>query len=150
MIDIEESIDVDKGVRTVYDQWTQFESFPQFMEAVESVRQLDDTHLHWVVEVAGRRREWDARVSQQTPDTLIAWASTSGPANGGRVRFESLGADRTRVTLQITYEPESLLEQAGELLGVVQAQVRRDLKNFKEFIEERDAATGEWRGRVAS
>jgi uncharacterized membrane protein len=128
----------------------QFESFPQFMEAVESVQQLDDTHLHWVVDVAGRRAEWDAVISQQSPDTVIAWTSTSGPANGGRVHFEALSPDRTRVTLQLTYVPEGLLEQAGEFLGLLQGQIRRDLKNFRTFIEERGEATGEWRGRVAS
>lgn len=146
---VEEATDVDQDITTVYDQWTQFESFPRFMEGVKKVTQLDDAHIHWVAEVGGRTKEWDAEITQQIPDDRISWSSTGGATNGGTVTFAPLGPDQTRVTLRMEYQPEDWLERAGEALGIVQRQVRQDLRNFKEFIEDRDEATGEWRGRVA-
>jgi uncharacterized membrane protein len=145
---IEQSIEVNAPVRTVYDQWTQFEEFPEFMEGVEEVRQLDEKRLHWVAEIAGRRHEWDAEIYEQTPDQQIAWRSISGVRNEGTVRFEALPENRTRVHVRISYEPESALEKVGTALGVASGRVKGDLKRFKEFIEARGTETGAWRGEV--
>lgn len=144
----EAAIELDIPVRTAYDQWTQFESFPSFMEGVEEVRQIDDTHVHWVAEIAGHRKEWDAEIIDQQPDKTIAWRSTSGDANQGSVNFESLGAERCRIRLAITYQPEGTAETVGAALGVVKGRVAADLRRFKEFIESRRTATGAWRGSV--
>jgi uncharacterized membrane protein len=146
---IEQSIEVDVPVRTAYDQWTQFEEFPRFMEGVESVRQLDDTHLHWVAEVAGQRREWDAEITEQHPDERIAWTSTSGQRNAGVVTFHRLADDRTKVMLQVDHDPEGLLDKAGDALGLVRRQTKADLTRFKELIEARGEASGGWRGDVS-
>ena len=142
------SIDVDLPVSTVYNQWTQFEDFPQFMEGVESVTQLDDKRLHWVAEIAGAREEWDAEIVDQEPDQRIAWRSISGTPNEGVVTFEPLGTDATRVTLDIDVEPRGIKEQIGEKLGFVSKQAEGDLKRFKEFVESRGMETGGWRGRI--
>ena len=147
---VEESIDVNQDITTVYDQWTQFESFPRFMDGVKSVQQPDDTHLHWIADVGGRTKEWDAEITQQIPDTRISWSSVGGAPNGGTVTFAPVSSNQTRVTLRLEYQPEDWLERAGEALGMVQRQVKQDLENFKRFIESRGEATGEWRGRVAS
>jgi uncharacterized membrane protein len=144
----QQSIDIDLPVSTVYNQWTQFEDFPQFMEGVESVTQLDDKRLHWVAEIAGAREEWDAEIVDQEPDRRIAWRAITGTTNDGVVSFESLGPDSTRVTLDLDVEPEGLKEKIGEKLGFVSKQVEGDLKRFKEFIESRGAETGAWRGNV--
>jgi uncharacterized membrane protein len=143
-----ESIDVEVPVRTVYNQWTQFEEFPRFMEGVESVKQIDDTRLHWVAEVAGKRKEWDAKITEQIPDERVAWTSTSGAKSAGVVTFHRLGENRTRVTLQMEVDPEGPIENAGAALGVLQRQVKADLERFKKFIEERGRETGAWRGEV--
>jgi uncharacterized membrane protein len=143
-----ESIDVDVPVRVAYDQWTQFEQFPQFMEGVERVVQLDDATLEWTAEIAGKVKHWRAEITEQRPDEVIAWRSTEGAQNDGQVRFESLGADRTRIESQVDVEPEGLVEKAGDALGVVERRVRGDLERFKEFIESRGQATGAWRGTV--
>lgn len=148
MTSITKSIDVNVPVRTAYDQWTQFESFPQFMEGVKEVKQLDNTHLHWVVDVDGKTQEWDAVVTEQIPDERVAWKSTSGQPNGGVVTFHRLGPDETRVTVQIDWQPQGVAEQVGSLLGFDDRQVEQDLKNFKNFIEQRGAPTGAWRGEV--
>jgi len=145
---IEENIDVNVPVRVAYDQWTQFESFPEFMEGVESVRQLDDTHLHWVATVAGKRQEWDAEVSEQVPDQRVAWRSTSGDANAGVVDFHRLGDDRTNVSLTMDVEPSDVIEKIGTAVGIAGSQVKGDLERFKKFIEERNSPTGAWRGEV--
>jgi uncharacterized membrane protein len=145
---VEQSIDVNVPVRVVYDQWTQFEEFPRFMEGVKSVTQLDDTHLHWVAEVAGEEKEWDAEIIEQHPDESVAWQSTSGARNAGAVTFHRLDDDHTRVTLQMDVEPEGIVETAGEALGFLDRRVKGDLKHFKEFVEERGAPTGAWRGNV--
>jgi uncharacterized membrane protein len=147
---VQKSIDVNVPVRTAYDQWTQFEEFPRFMTGVKSVRQLDDTRLHWKAEVAGRQKDWDARILEQRPDELVAWASTSGAPNAGTVTFERLGDDRTRISLLMEVDPEGALETVGEAVGVLDAQVAGDLQRFKEFIEGRGEPTGAWRGTVAA
>jgi uncharacterized membrane protein len=146
--DITESINVNVPVRTAYDQWTQFASFPQFMEAVEQVQQLDDTHLHWKVNVNGKTTEYDAVVTEQIPDERVAWRSTSGQPNAGVVTFHRLGPDETRVTVQISWEPDSATDKLGSALGFDSRQIKQDLENFKRFIEERGAPTGAWRGEV--
>ena len=148
MATIEKSIDVDVPVRTAYDQWTQFEDFPRFMEGIEAVKQIDDTHLHWVANVAGRRKEWDARITEQTPDQRIAWTSEGGARNAGVVTFHTLAPSRTRIMLQLEYEPEDLVETAGDQLGFMTRRVNGDLERFKRFIESRGEATGAWRGEV--
>jgi uncharacterized membrane protein len=146
--DVTETIDVDRDVRTVYNQWTQFEEFPRFMEGVDRVQQIDDRHLHWEVDIVGVDREFDAEITEQTPDQRIAWRSRTGVDQGGVVTFHPLNDEQTRVTLQLTFEPEGLVEQAGDTLGLVAARVKGDLKRFKEFIESRGSETGAWRGEV--
>jgi uncharacterized membrane protein len=148
MSTIEESIDIDVPVRAAYDQWTQFEEFPTFMEGVESVTQTDDTHLHWVAEIAGVKREWDAVITEQHPDERVAWTSTTGTSNAGVVTFHRLGEGRTRVMLQLEVDPEGVAEQAADKLGIIRGRATGDLKRFKELIEERGAASGGWRGDV--
>jgi uncharacterized membrane protein len=148
MSTIEESVEIEVPVRTAYDQWTQFEEFPRFMEGVESVRQVDDTHLHWVAEIAGQRREWDAEITEQHPDERIAWTSLGGQRNAGVVTFHRLADDRTKVMLQIDHDPEGLVDKAGDALGFVRRRAKGDLTRFKEMIETRGGATGGWRGDV--
>jgi uncharacterized membrane protein len=148
MSDHQKSIVVDRPLSTVYNQWTQFEDFPHFMEGVESVTQLDDKRLHWVAEIAGARREWDAEIVDQIPDQRIAWRSLDGTPNAGVVTFEPEGAGSTRVYLDLDVEPDGLIEQIGDKLGFVNKQAEGDLKRFKEFIEARNVETGAWRGSV--
>ena len=145
---IVESIDVDVPVRVAYDQWTQFEEFPKFMDGVKRVQQLNDTTLEWTAEINGVERSWRAEITEQEPDTVVAWRSTSGAKNDGRVSFEPLGANRTRVTLELDVEPDDAIEKAGDALGFVERQVKEDLRRFKEFIESRGTPTGAWRGEV--
>jgi uncharacterized membrane protein len=149
MASVEKSIEINLPVRPVYNQWTQFEEFPRFMEGVEEVRQLDDTHLHWKVTIDGKTEEWNAVITSQEPDREIAWRSTSGAENAGDITFTPLGQDRTRVTAAIGYKPEGVVEKAGDKLGVVSRRVEGDLKRFKDFIEARGMATGAWRGEVS-
>lgn len=149
MAQVTESIDVNVPIRTAYDQWTQFEGFPQFMGGVQQVTQLSDTRLHWKAEIAGRTKEWDAEITEQTPDQRVAWTSTSGARNAGVVSFQSLGADSCRVQLQMDVEPEGPLESAGASLGLLQRTVKDDLEKFKGFIESRGQETGAWRGQVS-
>ncbi len=148
MSTIEESIVVEVPLSTVYNQWTQFEEFPRFMEGVESVTQLDDTHLHWVAEIGGRRREWDAAITEQRPDERVAWQATSGATNAGAVTFHRLNDSQTEVMTQIEFEPEGALESAGDALGMVERRTKGDLERFKAFIEQRGTETGAWRGEV--
>lgn len=148
MSTVEESIEVDVPIRTAYDQWTQFEDFPYFMEGVESVVQTDDTHMHWKTKIAGVEREYDAEVTEQHPDERVAWRSVDGVTNAGVVTFHHLSADRTKVMVQIDWQPESLAEKAGAAVGADEMRVKADLKKFKKFIETRGTATGEWRGDV--
>ena len=146
---VEDSIEVDVPVSTAYNQWTQFEDFPNFMQDVLEVRQVDDTHLHWRARIAGKEEEWDAEITNQIPDRRIAWRSTSGPANSGAVSFESLGANRTRVTLRLSYQPRNALEKIGDALGAVKLETSSNLKRFAEFLESRGRETGAWRGTVS-
>lgn len=149
MAQIIENIDVDVPVNTAYNQWTQFESFPQFLEEVESITQIDDTHTHWKVSVGGVEREFDAEITEQHPDERVAWNSTDGDtAHAGVVTFHKLTDGSARVTVQIDWKPEGLLEKAGSLLGAATHAVKKDLRNFKEFIESRNTPTGAWRGDV--
>jgi len=148
MSTIVESIDVVVPVRTAYDQWTQFEDFPRFMEGVKSVKQLDDKTLEWKAEIAGIERSWTAEITDQKPDSNVAWRSTSGAKNAGQVTFQPLGDAVTRVTLQLEVEPEGAVETAGDALGFVERQAEGDLRRFKEFIEKRGTPTGAWRGEV--
>jgi len=149
MSNIEQSIDVEVSVRTAYDQWTQFEEFPRFMEGVEEIRQTDDTHLHWRTRIAGREKEFDAVITEQTPDQRIAWTSQGGPEHAGVVTFHRLDEGRTRVMVQMDYEPEGLIEKAGDVLGIVTSRVKGDLERFKEMIEQRGVESGGWRGEVS-
>jgi uncharacterized membrane protein len=148
MSKIESTIDVDVPVREAYDQWTQFEEFPRFMSAVDSVQQVDDTHLHWVATIAGVKKEWDAEITQQEPDQRVAWNSTSGAENAGAVDFHRLDDHKTRITLTMDVDPEGVVENVGSAIGVPERQVEGDLKRFKEYIEQRGVASGAWRGKV--
>lgn len=148
MANYEKSIDVHVPVRTAYNQWTQFESFPRFMDGVESVTQINDKTLRWKANVMGKTEEWSAEITEQTPDKRIAWASTSGARNAGVVTFHTIDEDTTRVMLQIDYEPQGMVENVGDALGMVERRMSGDLERFKEFIEARDTETGAWRGQI--
>ena len=148
MTTVERHIDIDVPVRVAYDQWTQFEEFPTFMDGIESVTQIDDRRLHWVAEVGGARREWDAEITEQHPDHRIAWRSVDGTENAGVVTFHRLNDNQTRVMVQIEHEPESLVEKAGSALGFDDRRVKGDLQRFKDLVEARGAPTGGWRGEV--
>lgn len=148
MSTIEETIEVGVPVRAAYDQWTQFEEFPRFMEGVEEVRQLDDTHLHWRASVAGDTKEWDAEITEQVPERLIAWRATGGYRNAGVVHFEPMAGDRTKIHLQLDHEPEGAVEKIGDWLGLAGRRAKNDLERFREMIEARGAATGGWGGEV--
>jgi uncharacterized membrane protein len=146
---IEESIELDVPVRTAYNQWTQFEEFPRFMNSVQEVKQLDDTHIHWRATVAGKTKEWDAEITEQIPDERIAWRSTGGARNAGVVTFHKLGDSRTKVMLQMDYQPETIDEKVGDALGGVKLAAKGNLKRFKQLVEGRGVETGAWRGTVA-
>ena len=149
MASVQESVDVDVPIKVAYDQWTQFESFPQFMGGVERITQLDDTHTHWVTKIGGVEREFDAEITEQHPDERVAWKSVGGDVrHAGVVTFHRLGDQDTRVAVQLEWEPEGAVEKAGSVLGVDERQVKADTKRFKEFIEERGAETGQWRGDI--
>jgi uncharacterized membrane protein len=147
---IEKSILVNVPVAVAYNQWTQFEDFPQFMNGVKSVAHLSDDRLEWVAEIGGIRRQWEARILEQTPDRKVAWAATSGATNAGSVTFEDVGGGQTSVRLVLEYEPEGLVEKIGDKLNVVENQAEGDLDRFKAFIEAEGYATGAWRGSVQS
>jgi uncharacterized membrane protein len=149
MATITTSIDVGVPISVAYDQWTQFEEFPQFMSGVESVRQIDDTHVRWVAEVGGERHEWTAEIVEQEPDRVIAWRSVEGIPTAGRVEFEPVD-DGTRVTVDMEYEPEGAKEKIGSLLGADERRVEDDLERFRELVEGRTTPTGGWRGSVES
>jgi uncharacterized membrane protein len=148
MSTIERSVEVAVPVETAYNQWTQFEEFPKFMEGVEAVRQLDERNLHWVAEVAGQHREWDAVITEQVPDQRIAWRSTEGTRNAGVVTFHRLGDDRTKVMLQLEFEPDGPVEHVGDLFGLVEHRAAGDLERFRDFIEVRGQESGTWRGEI--
>jgi uncharacterized membrane protein len=147
---VAESIDVAVPVRTAYNQWTQFETFPNFMSGVESIQQLDDTHTHWRVRIGGREREFDATITEQMPDERVAWKSTEGPTHAGVVTFHRLNDDETRVTVQLDWQPAGATEKVGSAIGMDDRQVKSDLKRFKSYIEQRGPGyeSGGWRGQV--
>ncbi len=148
MARIEESIEVEVPVTTAYNQWTQFEEFPSFMEGIEQVQQLDDKRLRWTAEFGGKREEWDAEITEQHPDHRVAWTSTSGKGNAGVVTFHRIADAQTRVMVQMDWEPEGVTEKIGATLGMDDRRVQGDLKRFKELIEARGSETGAWRGEV--
>ena len=145
---IEESIEIQVPVSTAYNQWTQFESFPQFMDGIERVQQKDDTHLHWVAEIGGDTREWDAEITEQRPDERVAWRNTDGKENAGVVTFHRISDATTRVMVQMDYVPEGITEKVGSAAGVPDRQVKGDLERFKRLVEGRGGETGAWRGEV--
>jgi len=148
MASIQESIDVQVPVRTAYNQWTQFEEFPQFMEGVKSVRQIDDTHLHWVAEVSGKEHEWTAEITEQRPDQMVAWKAVDGHGISGVVTFQPLSEGETRITVQMDHDTDGLVEQLGSALGFDGRRVKADLERFKDIVEGRGVETGAWRGEV--
>jgi len=145
---VQHTIDVNVPVRAAYNQWTQFEEFPRFMDNVKSVEQIDDRRLHWVADIGGKQTEWDAEIVDQVPDQRVAWRSTGGTPNDGMVTFEPAGPDRTKVTVAIEAEPTDPLEKAGSAAGFLDRQVEGDLERFKKFIESRGTETGAWRGEI--
>jgi len=145
---VEESIDINVPVSTAYNQWTQFEEFPRFMSSVEQVRQVDDTHLHWRATVGGKTKEWDSEITEQIPDQRIAWRSTGGSTNSGVVTFHRLGENRTRVMLQMDYQPVGAAERAADTVGAVKLTAKGNLKRFKNLLEVRGQESGAWRGTV--
>ena len=148
MSTITESVDVQVPVTTAYNQWTQFESFPQFMAGVQEIRQLDDTHTHWVTKMGGVTREFDATITEQHPDERVAWKSDNGPKQAGVVTFHKLDDNRTRITAQMDFEPEGIAEKAADKVGMIEGRVKDDMERFKQFIEGQDRETGAWRGDV--
>lgn len=147
---VEKRILVNVPLSVAYNQWTQFEEFPHFMSGIKSVTQLDDKHLHWVAEIAGVKRQWDATILEQVPDKKVAWAATEGATNAGSVTFEDVGGGQTQVHLVLEYEPEGIVEKIGDKLNVVENRAEGDLDRFKEFIESEGYATGAWRGSLGT
>jgi uncharacterized membrane protein len=146
---VTEFVDVDVPVRTAYNQWTQFEDFPQFMDGVNEIRQLDATHTHWKTEIGGVKREFDAEITEQLPDERVAWKSTEGEQQAGVVTFHRLDDTHTRVTVQMDYDPQGLVEKAGSAIGAVGHRVKGDLRRFKDYIEQRGGVeSGAWRGQI--
>jgi uncharacterized membrane protein len=146
---IVETIEINVPVRTAYNQWTQFEDFPQFMASVKEIRQLDDKHLHWKANVAGEDKEWDVEITEQIPDKRIAWQSTTGVPNGGVATFHKISDNTCRVAVQMDYQPEGALEQLGDAFGAVRMELRGNLQKFKEMLESRGKESGGWRGSIA-
>ncbi len=145
---IEKSIEINVPVNAAYNQWTQFEEFPKFMEGVKEVKQTDDTHLHWKADIAGKEKEWDAEITEQIPDERIAWRARDGAMNAGVVTFHRLSDKKSKVMLQMEYDPEGIVENVGDAVGVVSQRVLGDLERFKRYIENRGHETGAWRGSV--
>jgi uncharacterized membrane protein len=145
---IEKSIEINVPVRAAYNQWTQFEEFPKFMEGVKQVKQLDDKHLHWKADVGGKEKEWKAEITEQIPDERIAWTSRGGAINAGVVTFHRLSDSKSKVMLQMEYDPQGFVENVGDAVGVVTQRVQGDLERFKQYIENRGQETGAWRGTV--
>lgn len=145
---IEKSITVNVPVRTAYNQWTQFEDFPKFMEGVVSVRQLDEKRMHWRSNVGGAEREFDVEIVEQIPDTRIAWRTLGGEQHSGVITFHRLNDNQTRVMVQMEYEPQGAMEKIGDMVGMTSRRVEKDLERFKEFIERRGTETGAWRGDI--
>lgn len=149
MSTVEESIEVKVPVRSAYNQWTEFESFPLFMEGVEQVKQLSDDTVRWVAEIGGKKKEWTAKITEQEPDQRVAWTSVEGARNAGAVTFHKLSENESKVVLQLDYEPEGAVETAGDAVGLVKKRVKGDLERFKEFVESQGGrTTGAWRGEI--
>ncbi len=148
MASIQESIDVQVPVRTAYNQWTQFEEFPRFMEGVKSVKQIDDTRLRWVAEAGGKENEWTAQITEQRPDQMVAWKAVEGHGTSGVVTFQPLGESEARVTVQMDHETDGVMEQLGSALGFDSRRVKGDLERFKDLVEGRGVESGAWRGEV--
>ena len=148
MSTVEKSIEANVPVSSAYNQWTQFEEFPRFMEGVKSVRQLDNKRLHWQTMIGGKEEDFDAIIDEQIPDQRIAWHSTIGPKQGGVVTFHRLSDNKTRIMLQMEYDPQGFVEKAGDMLGAVSRRIQGDLERFKKFIESRGSETGAWRGEI--
>ncbi|GAB3823178.1 SRPBCC family protein [Kribbella italica] len=144
-----ESVDVDVDVTTAYNQWTQFESFPQFMDGVDEIRQTDDTHTHWKTSIGGVTREFDATITEQHPDERVAWKSVDGTSHAGVITFHRLAESKTRVTAQIDIDPEGIAETVADKTGVISRRIKADMTRFKAFIEARGSETGSWRGDVS-
>jgi uncharacterized membrane protein len=145
---VEKAIEIDVPVRTAYNQWTQFEEFPRFMEGVKQVTQLDDKHLHWRAEIAGQEKEWDAEITEQIPDKRIAWTSRGGTMTAGVVTFQPVSDAKSKVMLHMEYDPKGVIENVGDAVGAVSQRVEGDLERFKRYIETRRQETGAWRGTV--
>lgn len=145
---VEHEIEVDVPLRVAYDQWTQFEDFPLFMEGVRGVKQLDDRTLEWTAEIAGQERTWKAVITDQTPDVRVAWKSVDGTPNAGAVLFKTVGPDRTAVTLRMEVEPDGLVDTVGDKLGFIDRRTRGDLERFRDYIEKRSVPSGSWRGEI--
>jgi uncharacterized membrane protein len=145
---IEKSIEVNVPVRTAYNQWTQFEEFPKFMDGVEQVRQINDKRLHWKANIAGKAEEWDAEITEQVPDQRIAWTSQKGALNTGIVMFQPISDAKSKIMLHLEYNPQGIVENMGDAIGIVTQRVEGDLKRFKDFIESRGRETGAWRGQI--
>ncbi|MBV9098951.1 MAG: SRPBCC family protein [Frankiaceae bacterium] len=148
MTDTTQTIDVDVPIGTAYNQWTQFESFPEFMDGVDEVTQKTDTLTHWKISIGGVKREFDAEITEQHPDERVAWRAVDGTDHAGVVTFHKIAPDKTRIALQIETNPKGLVEKAGDALGLTNANAKADLKRFKQFIEKRGTETGAWRGDV--
>ena len=150
MPSVTKSVDVSVPITTAYNQWTQFESFPQFMDGVESIKQTDATHSHWVTKIGGVTREFDTEITEQHPDERVAWKSTDGTTHAGVVTFHRIADNETKVTVQLDWDAEGLLETVGAAVGIDDHQVKSDLDRFKEFIERHGGETGAWRGDVSN
>lgn len=145
---IEKSIEINVPVRAAYNQWTQFEEFPKFMQGVKQVKQIDDKHLQWTADIGGKEKEWKAEITEQIPDERIAWTSRGGAINAGVVTFHRLSDSKSKVMLQMEYDPQGFIENVGDAVGVVTQRVQGDLERFKQYIENRGQETGAWRGTV--
>jgi uncharacterized membrane protein len=145
---IEKSIEINVPVRAAYNQWTQFEEFPRFMEGVKQVKQIDDKHLHWKADIGGKEKEWNAEITEQVPDQRIAWTSREGALNGGVVTFHRLSDSKSKIMLQLEYDPKGFIENVGDAVGIVTQRVQGDLERFKAYIETRGQETGAWRGTI--
>jgi uncharacterized membrane protein len=148
MTDTMQTIDVDVPIGTAYNQWTQFESFPEFMDGVDEVTQKTDTLTHWKISIGGVKREFDAEITEQHPDERVAWRAVGGTDHAGVVTFHKIADDKTRIALQFETRPQGIVEKAGDALGLTNAHAKADLKRFKQFIEARGSETGAWRGDV--
>ena len=145
---IEQSIDVEAPITAVYDRWTQFETFPEFMEGIEAIRQLDDRRLHWTAEIGGTRHEWDAEITEQHPEERVAWRNVDGKDNAGVVTFHKLGDDRSRIMVQLDFVPEGIKEKLGDKLGAPDRRVKGDLERFKDYVEGTGGDGQGWRGEI--